>query len=105
MSFVKNRLEKDVFSVGFSNRLASGENIVSATVLVEWAVLYVWNDVTAGVLSGLPSISSDGKTVQFTLGVAPTAEDQEPGQYRAFVTAVTSTGRSLVGTVDLMVTE
>ena len=103
MPFVKNRVEKDAFEVGFLNRLATAETITSATVAVEWAAIYEWVPVTEDFVLGTPGVSSTGKTVQFTLKAAPTDDDQPAGAYRVVCTALTSTGRSLVGIVELTV--
>lgn len=104
MSFVKNREEKDAFELGFTNRLAADETISGATVVVEWAALFQWFDVTADCLQGSPTVTPDGKTVQFVLKAAPTEEDQLAGRYRIVITATTSKSRLLVANPELEIT-
>jgi Flp pilus assembly protein TadG len=99
--FTKNRLEKDQYEVGFHERLATDEQILAADVEVEWAAFYSWRAVTDAVLGTV--VSSDGKTVQFTLTNAATVLDQPQGRYRILAIVTTNKDRVLVGITDLMI--
>lgn len=101
--FIKLRAEKDAYQMNFTDRLDTTEAIVTASVVVDRAVLSVWTQQT-GFLSTNATILESGKTVQFTLDAATTG-NQLVGLHRIRCVIQTSAGRILQSNEDLRIFE
>lgn len=88
----KARREKELYSVDFSNDLASGETISTATVRVlHQSETGSVTDKSTEFDPTTPSVS--GSTVTFFLLPATSSTEQEEGTYGLEVLATTSQGR------------
>lgn len=104
MPFRKHRNEQDVYAFEFAARLAVGETLSAPEVKITLRSGNppTYADKTAEFVQGSPTIS--GTKVQFTLKPAAQAADQPAGaQYVAYGKASTNTGRILVSTTSLTV--
>lgn len=105
MPFLKHRNELEFYAFEFAARLGAGETLTTpqVTVSLRTGSSPPYQDKTSEFVTGSPSISSS--KALFTLRAASVGEQAEGADYTVYCKVNTNSGRILVSTTSLRVTD
>jgi hypothetical protein len=96
----KDREERDLFEIDFTELLDVAETLTAVAVTVEFETPSGWTDVTNSILTSATIV---GSVVRVALREAGTADEQPLGNYQVKAKATTSGARLQVGRADLLI--